>query len=134
MFRAYFLNLLAKGYMVTGLFDDALNALKEAADAADKHNERLSTAETHRLKGELLLKLGHSNSADAQNYFQRAIEIARQQSAKALELRAAMSLARLLKRTGRRNEARTTLGEIYSWFTEGFETADLKEAKALLDN
>jgi predicted ATPase len=73
------------------------------------------------------------NTAEAQNCFQRAIEIARNQSAKSLELRATMSLARLLAKRGRRDEARAMLAEIYGWFTEGFDTADLKDAKALLD-
>ena len=87
----------------------------------------------HRLKGELLLRKDDTNTADAQRCFQRAIEIARKQSAKSLELRATMSLARLLRKRGRRDEARTMLAEIYAWFTEGFDTADLKDAKALLE-
>jgi len=81
----------------------------------------------------LLLKQEDSNAAEAQNCFQRAIEIASKQSAKSLELRATMSLARLLAKQGRRDEARTMLAEIYNWFTEGFDTADLKDAKALLE-
>ena len=105
----------------------------------------------HRLKGELLLRhqversraehaslrvefgIGDSDSAEAQNCFLRAVEIARKQSAKSLELRATMSLARLLAKQGRREEALTMLSESYNWFTEGFDTADLKDAKALLD-
>ena len=90
-------------------------------------------AEIDRLRGELLLKQDHSNAAAAQKCFELAIEIARSQSAKSLELRATMSLARLLASQGRRDEARTMLAEIYNWFTEGFETADLKDAQALLD-
>ena len=86
----------------------------------------------HRLKGELLLRQDDSNAAQAQNCFERAVEIARRQSAKSLELRATMSLARLLA-LGRCDEARAILSKIYDWFTEGFDTADLKEAKALLD-
>ena len=74
-----------------------------------------------------------SNIADAQNCFQRAIEVARKQSAKSWELRATTSLARLLDRQGKRDEARAMLAEIYGWFTEGFDTADLKDAKTLLD-
>jgi predicted ATPase len=81
----------------------------------------------------LLLKQNGSNTAEAQNCFERAIEIARKQSAKSFELRATTSLARLLRDTDQREEARTTLAEIYNWFTEGFDTADLKNAKALLD-
>ena len=82
---------------------------------------------------ELLLRQDDSNTAEARNCFQRAIEIAHKQSAKSFELRAAMSLARLLAKQDRRDEARTMLAEIYNWFTEGFDTADLKDAKALLD-
>ena len=87
----------------------------------------------HRLKGELLLSQNHSKATEAQSCFQRAIEIARKQSAKSLELRATMSLARLLAKQGNRDEARAMLTAIYAWFTEGFDTADLKDAKALLD-
>jgi len=87
----------------------------------------------HRLKGELLLRQDHSKTTEAQSCFQRAIEIARNQSAKSLELRATMSLARLFAKEGRVDEARTMLAEIYGWFTEGFDTADLKEAKVSLD-
>ena len=87
----------------------------------------------HRLKGELLLKQNDSNTEEPQNCFQRAVEIARKQSAKSFELRATTSIARLLAKQRRRDEARTMLADIYGWFTEGFETADLKDAKALLD-
>jgi predicted ATPase len=89
--------------------------------------------EMHRLKGELLLKQSHSNSTEAQSCFRRAIEVARKQCAKSFELRATMSLARLLASQGLRDEARTMLADIYNWFTEGFDTADLIDAKALLD-
>jgi predicted ATPase len=80
-----------------------------------------------------LLRQDDSNAAEAQSCYKRAIEIARSQSAKSLALRATTSLARLLARQGRCDEARAMLAEIYGWFTEGFDTADLKEAKALLD-
>ena len=119
--------------METGRLDDGLSALTEALAAADEHEIRHYEPEMHRLRGELLLRQDHSNAAEAQNCFQRAIEIARKQSAKSLELRATMSLARLLVKQGRRDEARTMLVEIYGWFTEGFDTSDLKDAKALLD-
>ena len=117
----------------TRRFEDGLSALTEALTAADEHENRHCEAEIHRLKGELLLKQDDSNVAEAQSCFERAIEIARNQNAKSWELRATMSLARLLANQGRRDEARTMLSEIYSWFSEGFETADLKDAKALLD-
>jgi predicted ATPase len=87
----------------------------------------------YNLEGELLLMQDKSNVAQAQSCFQRAIEVARKQSAKSWELRASMSLARLLARQARCDEAREMLSEIYNWFTEGFDTADLKEAKLLLD-
>ncbi|MBV8360088.1 MAG: hypothetical protein JO189_19440 [Deltaproteobacteria bacterium] len=89
-------------------------------------------ADLHRMKGEFILMAGGVlNEAEAA--FNSAISIARRQQARSFELRASISLARLLARQGRRDEARTMLAEIYNWFTEGFDTADLKEAKALLD-
>jgi predicted ATPase len=90
-------------------------------------------AETNRIKGKLLLKQYDSNTAEARSCFERAIEIGRKQSAKSWELRATISLARLIARQGHRDEARAMLGEIYGAFTEGFATADLKDAKLLLD-
>jgi predicted ATPase len=125
--------LLAEACMETGRLDDGLGALTEAMAAADEHEIRHYEPEMHRLKGELLLSRDHSKATEAQSCFQRAIEIARNQCAKSLELRATISLARLLASQGRRDEAHTMLAEIYGWFTEGFNTADLKDAKALLD-
>ena len=119
--------------METGRLDDALSVLAEALGATDEHENRYCDSEIHRLKGELLLRQDDSNAAEAQNCYERAIEIARKQSAKSWELRATTSLARLLAKQGRRDEARTMLAEIYGWFTEGFDTRDLKDAKALLD-
>ncbi len=131
--RPYFLCLLAEACMETGRLDDGLRALNEALAAADEHEIRNYEAETHRLKGELLLRRDDSNIAEAQSCFERANEVAKGQSAKSLELRATTSLARLLRDTNRRDEARAMLTDIYNWFTEGFDTADLKDAKALLD-
>jgi predicted ATPase len=133
LMRPYFLCLLAEACMATGRFDDGLSALAEALTAADEHKIRHYEAEMHRLKGELLLKQSNSKASDAQSCFQRAIAVARKQRGKSLELRATMSLSRLLDKQGRRDEARAMLAEIYGWFTEGFDTADLKDAKALLD-
>jgi predicted ATPase len=133
LWRPCYLCLLGEACMETGRLDDGLSALTEALAAADENEIRFYEAETHRLKGELLLRQNDSNTAEAQNCFQRAIEIARNQSAKSWELRATMSLARLLAKQGRRDEARKMLAEIYNWFTEGFNTADLKDAKALRD-
>ena len=127
------LSLLAEACMKTGRLNDGLSALTEALAAADDHENRYYEAETHRLKGELLLRQNNSNAAEAQNCFERAIEIARKQSAKSWELRATMSLARLLAKQGRRDESRAMLAGIYGWFTEGFDTADLKDAKVLLE-
>jgi predicted ATPase len=124
---------LAEAYTKVGCLDEALCALTEALSIADRQENRNCEAEMYRLKGELLLKQQDSNPAEAQSCFQRAIEIARDQRAKAWELRATTSLARLLASRGRREEARAMLAEIYGWFTEGFDTADLKDAKALLD-
>jgi predicted ATPase len=131
--RPYFLCLLAESCKETGHFDEGLNALTEALAAAEEHENRVFEAEAHRLKGGLLLRRDDSNAAEAQSCYERAIKAARKQSAKSLELRAAMSLAQLLVKQGKRDEARTMLAEIYGWFTEGFDTADLKDAKALLE-
>ncbi len=95
--------------MATGRFDDGLSALAEALTAADEHKIRHYEAEMHRLKGELLLKQSNSKASDAQSCFQRAIAVARKQSGKSLELRATMSLSRLLDKQGRRDEARAML-------------------------
>jgi class 3 adenylate cyclase/predicted ATPase len=133
MYLPYSLSLLAEVFAETGRRDEGLSALTEALAIAEEHGNRHYEAETHRLKGELLLKQDASNTSEAQDCFERAVEIARRQSAKSLELRATMSLARLLANQGRRDEARMMLAEIYNWFTEGLDTADLKDAKALLN-
>jgi class 3 adenylate cyclase/predicted ATPase len=131
--RPYHLCLLAQACMETRRLNDGLGALSEALAIADEHENRTLEAETHRLKGELLLKKDDHISAQAQSCFERAIDVARKQNAKSWELRATTSLARLLDRLGKRAEARAMLAAIYNWFTEGFDTADLKDAKALLD-
>jgi predicted ATPase len=132
--RLQYLCLLAKACIETDRLDDGLSALTEALATAEKHEWCDHETEMHRLKGELLLKQADSNATEARSCFERAIEIAREQRAKSWELRATMSLARLLASQGRREEARTMLADIYGWFTEGFDTADLKDAKALLDD
>jgi predicted ATPase len=133
LWRPHALCMLTDACRETGRLDDGLSALTEALTAADEHENRHCEAEMHRLKGELLLKQDDSNAAEAQTCYERAIEIARNQSAKSWQLRATTSLARLLAKQGRRDEARAMLADIYGWFTEGFDTADLKDAKALLD-
>jgi predicted ATPase len=107
--------------------------LNNAIGVADEHENLWQKAEIYRFKGESLLRKKDSNSAEAKPCFERGIEIARMQNAKALELRATTSLARLLASQGYRDEAHAMLAEIYNWFTEGFDTADLKDGKALLD-
>ena len=108
-------------------------ALSEALNHVGETGEQVDYAEMLRLRGELLLMRDRSAMAEAENSFRAALEVARAQEAKWWELRASASLARVLRDTNRRDEARAMLAEIYSWFTEGFDTADLKEAKALLD-
>jgi predicted ATPase len=98
-----------------------------------KTGEQNASPSLHHVKGELLLAQNPSEAAKAELCFRTAIEIARRQSARSPELRATTSLARLLNEQGKRDVARTMLAEIYGWFTEGFDTADLKDAKALLD-
>jgi predicted ATPase len=133
LLRPYFLCLLAEVCIETGRLDDGLTALTEALAVADELDLRFYEAETHRLNGELLLKQDAANAATAERCFRRAIEIARIQSAKSLELRATVSLARFLRNTARSDEARTILGEIYGGFTEGLDTSALVEAKNVLD-
>jgi predicted ATPase len=122
----------AEAYGQLGQTTEALQLIEEAL-AEDKNAERYSTEpELRRIKGELLLLKDRSSPVEAEQCFRTAIEQAQRHEAKSWELRATMSLARLLAKQGRRDEARTILAEIYNWFTEGFDTADLKEAKALL--
>ena len=112
--------------------DEAITALDEALTCAETE-EHYYEAELHRLRGELLLRRTDPDREGAERCFRRAIDIARRQSAKSWELRATTSLTRLLGKQGRRDEARAMLAEIYNWFSEGFDTTDLKDAKALLD-
>jgi len=110
----------------------------EALTMVEKNEERWNEADLYRLKGELTLQQSsvqslESRGREAEGCFLKAIEIARKQQAKSLELRAAMSLARLWQEQGKQHEAHTLLSDIYNWFTEGFDTKDLQEAKALLD-
>jgi class 3 adenylate cyclase/tetratricopeptide (TPR) repeat protein len=110
-----------------------LKLLAEGLGLMEATGERMYEAELHRLKGELLLMQSAGNTVDAESCFRTAIEVARRQAAKSLELRATVSLARLLRDTDRPDDARAMLADIYGWFTEGFDTADLKDAKALLE-
>ena len=106
--------------------------LAEALTLVDKTRVRWYEPEIYRLKGVLPLQQSADNHAEAHACFHRALDVARAQQAKSLELRAATSLSRLWQQQGKRNEARLLLSEVYTWFTEGFDTADVQEAKALL--
>jgi TOMM system kinase/cyclase fusion protein len=128
----YYLALLAEACGHMGQAVEGLALLAEALAQADKAGESWMEAELHRLKGELLLALSAEKHAEAETCFHQALAVARRQQAKSWELRAAMGLSRLWERQGKRAEARQLLAEVYDGFTEGFDTADLQEAKALL--
>jgi len=128
-----FLSLIALAQGRFDQYDEALVAISEALTLIEETGEHAFQVEAHRIKGELLLAQDLSRSEQAEESFRTAVDIAIKQNAKSLELRATTSLARLLRDTNHRNEARTMLAEIYNWFTEGFDTADLKDARALLD-
>jgi predicted ATPase len=116
-----------------GQFDEAWRCIGEAITAVETTGERWCEAEAHRVAGRLALLSPKRDEAKAQAYFDRALAIAREQQAKSWELRAAMSMARLWRDQGKRQQAHDLLAPIYGWFTEGFDTLDLKQAKALLD-
>ena len=131
--QAWYFGLLASGLGRVGRPQEALNVVEDGLASVAKTGEQLSSPGLHQVKGELLLVQNPSDGAKAERCFRTAIEIARRQSARIAELRVTTSLARLLAKQGRRDEARTMLAEIYGWFTEGFGTAALKNAKAQLD-
>jgi class 3 adenylate cyclase/predicted ATPase len=131
--RPYFLMLLAEAYETMGQLEAGLTVLAEALTLVDKSGERWYEPELYRLTGALLLQQSADHHTEAQACFYQALDVARAQQAKSFELRAATSLCRLWQQQGRRDEARVLLAPIYGWFTEGFDTADLREAKALLE-
>jgi predicted ATPase len=163
LLRPYALALLAEAYGKAGQVEEGFSALAEALAVVDKNDERFWEAEIYRLKGTLTLQpqvqgpksqveespesevrrpqsevastqhLTPNTQSEAEACFHQAIAIARRQQAKSLELRAVMNLARLWQQQGRKEEAREMLAEIYNWFTEGFDTKDLQEAKTLLE-
>jgi len=133
LYEPMHLQYLAMAYADLGQLDDAWRCIDDASDKIERSNERWCEAEVHRMAGEIALKSPEKNIAKAEASFKRAISVARQQQAKSWELRAAMSMARLCRDQGKRDEARELLAPVYGWFTEGFDTLDLKEAKALLD-
>ena len=127
----YFLGLLARACEIAGRTEDSSTLLNDALQIVEMTKEGSVAAELNRHKGQLLLRQGHTEAAE--ELYREALRIARKQEAKLWELRAAASLARLRRDQGRRGEARDLLAPVYAWFTEGFGTPDLKEAKALLD-
>jgi predicted ATPase len=129
----FYLSSLAMAYAQLGQFEDAQRTMREAITCTEKTKERWFEAEVHRIAGEIALKSPRLGAAEAAGHFQHALSVACQQRAKSWELRAAMSLARLWRDQGKPDEARDLLAPVYGWFTEGFDTLDLKEAKALLD-
>ena len=131
--QPYYLALLAEAYGIRGQPETGLTMLTEALTGVDKTGERWYEAEIYRLTGELLLQQSSDHQTEAEFSFHHALDIARSQQAKSLELRTATSLARLWHQQGKRQEAHDLLAPIYGWFTEGFDTADLQEAKALLE-
>ncbi|MBI3800074.1 MAG: hypothetical protein HY268_24250, partial [Deltaproteobacteria bacterium] len=140
--QPYILALLAEAYGKAGQTEDGLAAVAEALQRVEKNDERFYEAEVYRIKGELLLAQegyrpqaegSREKTEEAERCFHKAIEVAQKQQAKSLELRAVMSLVRLWQTQGKTAEARQMLADIYGWFTEGFDTKDLQEAKALLE-
>jgi predicted ATPase len=123
---------LAIAHADLGKFDDARRCLDEAMAIIKTGNERLFEAEVYRIAGKIALK-SPEHAEKAGEYFERALAVARAQQAKSWELRAAISMAQLWRDQGKRDEARDLLAPVYGWFTEGFDTRDLKEAKKLLD-
>jgi predicted ATPase len=143
--RPYLLALLAEAYGKAGQAQEGLRLLEEALTVVEKHALRVYEGELHRIKGELVLRQGaprdrgrHTSAApsvatEAETCFRRALDLAHRQQAKSLALQAAVSLSRLWQHQGKRQEARELLAPIYGWFTEGFDTVNLQEAKALLE-
>ncbi len=130
--------LLAEFYLKAGQFDEAIRSIQEGLAMRKKTGDSVYAAELYRIKGEVLtceVRRNHwrANIPQAEECFRQAIHTARRQHAKSLELRAIMSLCRLWEKTGKKKEAKPKLAKIYGWFTEGFDTPDLKQARALLD-
>jgi predicted ATPase len=128
-----YLSYLAEAHAELGQFDNAARCIGEAMTALETTKERWHEAEVNRIAGEIALLPPESDMAKAEAHFERALAVAREQQAKSWELRAATSMARLWLDQGKGPQARSLLASVYGWFTEGFDTLDLKEAKALLD-
>jgi predicted ATPase len=132
LYMSYYLSHLAQAYADLKQFDDARRCIRDAMTAAQDSGSKWLDAEIHRIRGEIEMRSPERNEAKAQTEFERALKIARMQQARSWELRAATSLARLWRGEDRRAEAHDLLAPVYGWFTEGFDTLDLLEAKALL--
>ena len=128
-----YLSCLARAHFDLGKFDDAWRCIGEAMTAVETTKERWYEAELNRLAGEIALQSPKPDTIKAEDHFERALAVARQQQAKSWEMRAAISMARLSRDQGKRQQARELLPPVHNWFTEGFGTLDLKEAKALLE-
>jgi predicted ATPase len=133
LFMPLYLAHLAKAHADLRQFDDARRCIGEAVTTAQASGDKWLEADIHRITGEVTLLSPERDATKAQSHFERALEIARAQQARSWELRAATSLARLCRDQGRRVEAYGLLAPVYGWFTEGFDTLDLKEARALLE-
>jgi len=131
--RPYYTGMLAEAYGKAGQPAQGIALIEEAVECMNRTGQRLFEPELHRMKGDLLLTVSRDTHAEAEDCLRHAVDCARRQGAKSSELRAALSLSRLWRAQGKHDDARTLLAEIYGWFTEGFDTRDLKEAKALLD-
>ena len=132
VYLPFFLSHLSMAHAELGQFEDAWRCIDETMTAMETTNERWCEAEVHRIAGEIALKAPEADAAKAQSYFERALTVARAREARSWELRAAMSIARLWRDQGKRDEARDLLAPVYAWFSEGLDMGDLKEAKALL--
>jgi predicted ATPase len=133
LYTPFWSSHLAWAYAQAGQFDEAWRCIGETMTLVETTGEVWWQADIHRLAGEIALLSAAPDRGKAQAYFERALDIARAQQAKSLELRAATSMARLMRDQGRRDEAAALLAPVYGWFSEGFAMPDLKEAKALLD-
>jgi predicted ATPase len=127
-----FLSILAEAHLLAGQFDDGLCAIEEGLNLASESGHHVATSELYRVQGELVLASNRGNIEEVERAYRQALSVAREQEAKSYELRAAMSLARLWAEQGERRRAHDLLAPVYGWFTEGFDTRDLIDAKVLL--
>jgi predicted ATPase len=134
MWMPLLLTYLARAHAELGQCDDAWRCISEAMTTVETTREKWCESEVDRVAGEILLRSPQPDRAKAEGYFERALTVARTQEARSLELRAAMSMARLWRDQGKPQRAQDLLAPVYNWFTEGFETLDLKEAKTLLNS